>query len=92
MYSIGSSIKSFRHEDRGQNSYIIFRPEQVFSLTEKTKEHIVPGKTQEQKDFLWDAEWRFFQSQQPLSPSQRIQNHLKLKLQKKKNISSKSKD
>ena len=70
------------YEDKGQNSYIVFRPEQVFHASEKSMEHAVAEKTPEQKSFLYGKEVEFFKKHEMLSPTQRIQNHLKRKLQK----------
>lgn len=72
------------YEDKGQNSYIIFRPEQVFDLSEKTGEHLILEKTPKQKAFLRDVELQFFGTHKMLSPFQRIQNHLQQKLQKRR--------
>ena len=63
------------HEDKGKDSYIIFRPEQVFDSSDKTMEHLVPEKTLEQLTFLSDTESEFFKRCGMVSPSQRIQNH-----------------
>ena len=68
-------------EDKGQKSYIIFRPEQVFHPSEKVNEHIVPEKTTEQKSFLQDVETKFFKAHGTLSPSQRKENYLQRKLE-----------
>lgn len=68
------------HEDVGQKSYIIFRPEQVFFPSEELKEHTVPEKTPSQKAFLQDVEIKFFETHGTPSPSQRIQKHLQQKL------------
>lgn len=65
------------YEDKGKNSYIIFRPEQVFDQFESNTEHVIPEKTIEQKSFLYDVEVKFFANHQMLSPNQRIQRHLK---------------
>lgn len=71
------------YEDKGQNSYIIFRPEQVFDLSKNETEHVVKDKTPEQKSFLQGVELNYFKTHGMLSPLQRIQNHLE-KLQKSK--------
>ncbi len=67
-------------EDKGQKSYIIFRPEQVFFSTEESKEHLVPEKTSDQQTFLESIESKFFEANGTLSPSQRVQNYLQKKL------------
>ena len=67
-------------EDKGQKSYIIFRPEQVFFPSEKLKEHLVPEKTSDQQTFLESIESKFFEANGTLSPSRRVQNYLQKKL------------
>lgn len=64
------------YEDKGQNSYIIFRPQQVFDVQSKETEHavLVPDK-----GFLEKTEMDFFVSKGVESPCQRIKKHGHLK-------------
>ncbi len=65
------------YEDKGKESYIIFRPEQVFMSTET--EHILPNQN---TAFLIQQEKKFFKKKGILSPSERIANLLCLKQSK----------
>lgn len=62
------------YEDKGKNSYIIFRPQQVFNL-DGAQENIIPEKSQEEKKVLIENEKYFFEEQKTTSPSQRIEMH-----------------
>jgi len=64
------------YEDKGQNSYIIFRPQQVFDSQSKETEHSVLVSD---KAFLQKTEMDFFASKGVESPCQRIKKHSHLK-------------
>ena len=66
------------HEDRGNNSYIIFRPQQVFDIAKSQDIHIVEW---ENKPFLQKTEMDFFASKGVEAPCQRIKKHRHLKYQ-----------
>lgn len=70
------------YEDKNKESYIIFRPEQVFHQNLNESEHLIsPQNT----SVLEKAEKEFFEKRQILSPSQRIKRHqetLQQKIQK----------
>ena len=72
------------YEDRGRDSYIIFRSEQVFDAKSPNVEHEIPALTPENKDFLKKTEERFFTSRGILSPTERIIKHHQ-ELQKSRN-------
>jgi hypothetical protein len=64
------------HEDSGNNSYIIFRPQQVFDVAKPEDVHTVEkAKT----TLLQKIENDFFESRGILSPIQRIQKYRQLK-------------
>lgn len=64
------------HEDMGNNSYIIFRPQQVFEVGKSENVHTVePAKI----TLLQKIENDFFESRGILSPIQRIQKYRQLK-------------
>ena len=64
-------------EDQGQDSYIIFRPEQVFLFPVKEKEHVLQKLTLKQSSYLQQIEDDFFHKQNTLSPHERVlQSHL----------------
>lgn len=64
------------HEDSGNNSYIIFRPQQVFDPVTSEEVHIVEPVN---KGLLQKIENDFFESKGILSPIQRIQKYHQLK-------------
>ena len=63
-------------EDEGSNSYIIFRPQQVFDLDEKETIHTI--KTPD-ANFLKQVERDFFSKKGIISPAQRIEKYLHTK-------------
>ena len=66
-------------EDKGHDSYIIFRPEQVFDIRSPEVERDIPPQTKDQRHFLYQAEHLFFQSRGMLSPTDRIIRHANMK-------------
>ena len=64
------------HEDMGNNSYIIFRPQQVFEVGKSENVHTVEPAN---KSFLQKIENDFFKTKGVLSPIQRIQKYRQLK-------------
>lgn len=75
-------VYSNEYEDKGNNSYIIFRPQQVFN-TNGNQENIIPEKTPEEKEILTINETIFFEKQKTPSPTQRIKQHQALLKNKK---------
>jgi len=63
------------YEDKGHDSYIIFRPQQVFDSQSPDTEHEIPALTTENQAFLKEVEDHFFHAHQSVSPTERIFLH-----------------
>ena len=71
-----------QYEDRHNDSYIIFRPEQIFSPYDPQAQHSLPTKNDA---FSSSVEKQFFESYSCLCPTERIQHRRMLIQQKRQN-------